>query len=157
MSELKFYVLCCFLEKLNQWQKFYTATGSDGTHLLIWMRALTILHLGYVPLRRLFKNTSAPSSLDLVDFFREALGGLGFVSNYDDDDGDVGADFCVIINIPSSSLSWDHGLVSNHDDHDGNDWGQRLLPGTTLTNVTASQSSLKPNILSSWNTASRMD
>ena len=52
------------------------------------MRALIIPHLKYPPLYRLFKSTSVLSSLDLVDFFQEALGGLGFVSNHNDDDGD---------------------------------------------------------------------
>ena len=67
--------------------------------MMMWMRALTIIHLRYTQICRLFKNTNALLSLDLVDFFREALGGLGFVSNYDD----------VYASV---------GFVSNHNDGD---------------------------------------
>ena len=63
------------------------------------MRALIIPHLNYPALYRLFKSTSVLLSLDLVDFFQEALGGLGFVSNHDDDYASV-------------------GLESNHNDGD---------------------------------------
>ena len=84
------------------------------------MRALIIPHLNYPALYRLFKSTSVLLSLDLVDFFPEALGGLGFVSNHSDDDASmvmIGAR--VRCHHLHTIYHRNHWLLSNHNDDDG--------------------------------------